>query len=188
MEKLKIQIILGSTRENRFGEKPAQWIVEKAKQRDELHVELLDLRNYPLPIFNESVSPKSNKGQYDSPEAAKWAEKIGEGDGYIWISPEYNHSYSAVLKNAIDYVYQEWNKKPVAFLSYGTVGGARAVEHLRGIAAELQLVSVHQGIHLLEPWNLVDENGNLKTEQYEDMAAKMLDQLTWWAKLLKSAH
>lgn len=188
MDKLKIQIILGSTRQNRFGEKPAKWIVEKAKQHKDLDVEFIDLRDYPLPMFNESMSPMSNKGKYDSPEGAAWAKKIGEADGYIWITPEYNHSYSAVIKNAIDYVYYEWNKKPVGFLSYGTVGGARAVEHLRGVASQLQMVPVTQGVHFFEPWNLVDKEGNLNTEHYENYADKMLDQLIWWARILKEAR
>lgn len=188
MEKLKIYVILGSTRKNRFGDQPARWIFEKAKKRAELDVEFIDLRDYPLPMFDESTSPSSNKGNYDNPKAKEWAEKIGRADGYIWVSPEYNHSYSAVLKNAIDYVSPEWNKKAVGLVSYGTVGGARAVEHLRGVAAELQMASIRQAVHIVAPWDLQDDKGQLKTESFDYQGDNMLDQLTWWSTALKKAR
>lgn len=188
MEKLKIYIILGSTRQNRFGEQAAQWVFDRAKKREEFTVELIDLRNLDLPFFDEPVSPSSNKGKYDNPKAKEWAEKIGKADGYIWVSPEYNHSYSAVLKNAIDYVYPEWNKKAVGLVSYGSVGGARAVEHLRGVAAELQMVSMRTAVHIPAPWNLLDSNGRFKGNEFNGMADLMLDQLSWWAQALKAAR
>ncbi len=188
MNKLKILIILGSTRENRFGEQPAQFILEEAKKRDELDVELIDLRDLDLPFFNEPVSPSSNKGNYVNKEARKWADKIKQADGYIWITPEYNHSYSAVLKNAIDYVYPEWNKKPVGLVSYGSVGGARAVEHLRNVAAELQMVSVRTAVLIPEPWNLDSKEGIAMFKPFHGMSDLMLDQLTWWGNALKEAR
>ncbi len=186
---LKIKVILGSTREKRFGEQPAKWIVEKAKAKG-LDVELLDLRDYALPFFNEAMSPTGAvaKGAYPFPISAEWTKKIGEADGFIMVTPEYNHGYSAVLKNAIDYVSLEWNKKPVAFVGYGTVGASRAVEQLRQVVAELQMVSIRAAVHMVSPWNLLDEKGVLKTESFDASADTMLDQLIWWADALKSAR
>ncbi len=188
MNTYKIQVILGSTRQGRFGEQPARWIYEEAKKRQEFAVEFIDLRDYPLPFFDEPVSPSQPNMKYVSKEGESWAKKIGEADGYIWVTPEYNHGYSAVLKNAIDYVYSEWNKKPVAFLGYGSVGGARAVEQLRGVAAELQMVPIRAAVHINEYWNLLDEKGKLKTEGFDYPAMNMLEQLSWWTGVLKDAR
>jgi NAD(P)H-dependent FMN reductase len=189
MDKLKIQIIMGSTRQGRFGEQPAKWIYELARKRENLDVELLDLRDYPMPFFDEAVSPAmANPMQYTNEVAEKWVNKIAEADGYIFVTPEYNHGYSAVLKNAIDYAYREWNKKPVGFVAYGSVGGARAVEQLRQVVAELQMASMRTSVHIVAPWNLLNENGKLKTEQFDSSANTMLDQLIWWGRALKEAR
>jgi NAD(P)H-dependent FMN reductase len=188
MEKFKIQLILGSTRPSRFGEQPAQWIYNEAKKYEELDVELLDLRDYPLPFFNEAQSPSQPNMKYTNEVAEKWSKKIAEGDGYIWISPEYNHGYSAVLKNSIDYLFKEWSKKPVGFVAYGSVGGARAVEQLRGVAAELEMATVRTAVHIVAPWFLLDENGKLKTDSFAGQAKLMLNQLIWWTKALKKAR
>lgn len=188
MAKLTIQIILGSTRQNRFGEKPALWIYKEAKKRKELEVELLDLRDYPLPFFDEPVSPATSQGKYTNKDAADWAEKIGVGDGYIWVSPEYNHGYSAVLKNALDYVYKQWHRKPVAFISYGAMGGTRAVEQLRQVAIEFQMAPIRDAVHIAAFWRLLDKKGNLKTASLKEDADNMLDQLVWWATALKKAR
>ena len=188
MNTYKIQVILGSTRHGRFGEQPARWIEEKAKEHAEFDVEFIDLRNYPLPFFDEPVSPSQPNMKYVSKEGESWAKKIGEADGYVWVTPEYNHGYPAVLKNAIDYVYKEWIKKPVAFVAYGSVGGARAVEQLRGVAAELQMTPVRSAVHINEYWNLLDEKGMLKTQGFEYAATNMLDQLMWWTIALQEAR
>src|SRR5579859_7915590 len=140
---VKIQVIIGSTRKGRFSEKPAHWIFDELKKRQDVDAELIDLRDWPLPFFDESISPSQNKGTYENALAAKWAKKIEEADGFIIVTPEYNHGYSAVLKNALDYVYKEWNKKPVGFVSYGGIsGGTRAVQQLRQVAIELQMVPI----------------------------------------------
>src|SRR5215470_1798808 len=131
---LKIHIIIGSTRQKRFADKPATWIYEEAKKRQELDVELVDLRDYPLPFFDEPISPARMEGKYSNAIVTTWAQKVAEADGYIIVSPEYNHGYSAVLKNAFDHIYPEWNNKPIGFVAYGNVGGARAVEQLRQVA------------------------------------------------------
>src|SRR5665213_2869794 len=154
---IKIQIIMGSTRQGRFVEQPAKWIFEKAKMQEGIEVELIDLRDWPLPFFDEAVSPSMNKGNYTNELAAKWAKKVGEADGYIIVTPEYNHGYPGVLKNAIDYVYGEWNNKPVGFVSYGGVaGGTRSVQQLRQVAIELQMVPIRNGIHIPMYWTQLD--------------------------------
>ncbi len=188
MSKLKIQIIIGSVRQTRFGVQPANWIYEKAKKLEGLEVELIDLKDWPLPFFDEPKSPSTSGGVYENPDGARWADKIGEADGYIIVAPEYNHGYSAVLKNAMDWVYKQWNNKPVAFVSYGTVGGARAVEQLRQVAVEVQMTPIRAAIHMVAPWNLLDAQGQLKTESFEKAGDDMLAQLVWWTTALKKAR
>ena len=185
---IKIQVIIGSTRQNRFGEKPAKWIFNKLKENKEVEAELIDLRDWPLPFFDEPMSPMMSKGKYTNPLATKWADKIGEADAYILVTPEYNHAYSAVLKNALDYVYMQWNKKPVAFVAYGSMGGARAVEQLRGATLALKMVPIYDAVHISAFWNFLDEKGNLKTESFEEAANTMIEQLLWCAKALKTAR
>lgn len=186
---LKIKVILGSTRQQRFGEQPAKWITEKAKSKG-LDVELLDLRDYPLPFFDEPMSPTGAvaKGAYPFAISAEWTKKIGEGDGFIFVTPEYNHGYTAVMKNAFDYVGPEWHKKPVAFVGYGTVGAARAVDQWRPVVAEQQMVSIRTAVQMVAPWTMLDEKGVLKTESFDVTADTMLDQLIWWGEALKEAR
>lgn len=190
--KIKVQVILGSTRPKRFGDKPANWIYNIAKSKEDLDVELLDLRDWPLPFYNEAGSASSLKGNYSNETAKKWANKIGEADAYIIATPEYNHGPSAVLKNALDYVYTEWNNKPVAFVSWGGVAaGTRAVQQLKQVALELQMVPVRNGVHIPFAWGLLDEKGELKPgalDNQKDAAENLLKQLTWFAKTLKEAR
>ena len=185
---LKIKIILGSTREGRFGEKPARWIFEEAKKQQGVEAELIDLRDYPLPFFDEASSPAMNEGAYANEIAGKLAKKIGEADGFIIATPEYNHGYPAVLKNAMDFIYNEWNKKPVGFVSWGGVAGARAVEQLRQVAVELQMAPIRNSVHIPNFWAMMDEKGNLKTESLQKSADDFLAQLLWWAEALQAAR
>ena len=185
---IKIQVIIGSTRQNRFGDKPAKWIMEELKKKENFKAELIDLRDYQLPFFNEPMSPATSKGNYTNEAAKKWAQKVAEADGYIMVTPEYNHGYSAVLKNALDYVYAEWNNKPVAFVAYGSMGGARAVEQLRGVAVELQMAQIRAAVHIPAFWTLLDGKGNLKTETLQKAADTMFQQLEWWSTALKAAR
>ena len=150
MEKkpLTIHVIIGSTRQNRFGEKPARYIFDELKKKENIQVDLVDLRDWPLPFFDEPISPASNKGNYSNDLGKKWASKVAEADGYIMVTPEYNHGYSAVLKNALDWVFPEWNGKPAGFVSYGNAGGARAIEQLRQVVIELQMVPIRSAIHI----------------------------------------
>ena len=124
MSKPKIAVVIGSTRANRFGDKPANWIANIAKERGDLDIEIVDLRDYPLPHLDEPLPP--SMGQYQNEHTKRWAATIASFDGFIMITPEYNHSTSAVLKNALDYLYAEWNNKAAGFVSYGFVGGARS--------------------------------------------------------------
>ena len=142
----KIGIILGSTRPGRVGESVAKWVHKVAGERTDAQFELVDLLDYPLPHLDEALPPAL--GQYSQPHTRQWAAKIASFDGFVMVTPEYNHSTSGALKNAIDYLYAEWNNKAVGFVSYGSVGGARAVEHLRLIAGELQLADVRSQVAL----------------------------------------
>lgn len=193
METIKIKIILGSTRKNRFSDKPGNWILEQAKKKEGAEVELLDLRDYPMPFYDEPISPAMIKdGAYQNEIVKKWAAKINEADAFIIVTPEYNHSTSGVLKNALDSIYTEWNNKPVSFVSYGGVGGARAVEQVRTVAIALQMAPIRSAVHIPGgPWNLLDEKGNLKEGAFfpfENSASAMLDQLIWWGRALKAAR
>ncbi len=188
---INIKVIVGSTRQNRFSEKPAQWIFEEAKKLEGVEAELLDLHDYEMPFFDSPMLPAMTQGKYENETVRKWAEKIKEGDAFIIVTPEYNHGYSAVLKNALDVIYLEWNRKPVGFVSYGSVGGARAVEQLRQVAVELQMAPVRNAVHIPRHWNLLDDNGNLKEgalDAFKKSAESMLDELVWWAQALKSAR
>src|SRR3989344_4158234 len=185
---LKIQIILGSTRQNRTSEMVGRWIMEEAKKKEGLDVELLDLRDYPLPMYDEPNSPSHLHGKYSNEVAIKWVKKIGEGDAYIIIAPEYNHGYPAVLKNAMDYPYFEWNKKPAGFVAYGSVGGARSVEQLRQVAIELQMAPISKAVHIQGVSQVFDENGKPKDDNLNKKAESFLEELLWWANALKNAR
>lgn len=177
-----IGIILGSTRPNRNGEQVAQWVLDAAMRRDDAEFELVDLRDYPLPHLDEPMPP--SLGQYQHDHTKEWAAKIASFDGFVMVTPEYNHSTSGVLKNAIDYLYAEWNNKAVGFVSYGSVGGARAAEHLRLVAGELQMADVRQQVAL----SLFTEFENysvLKPSAFNLAALHtLLDQVIAWSTAL----
>ena len=178
----RIGIILGSTRPNRNGEQVARWVYAIAAQRGDAEFELVDLRDYPLPHLDEPLPPAM--GQYQNEHTQRWADKIASFDGFVIVTPEYNHSTSGVLKNAIDYLYAEWNNKAVGFVSYGSVGGARAVEHLRLVAGELQMADVRQQVAL----SLLTEFENfsvLKPGDYSQASLNtLLDQVIAWSTAL----
>jgi NAD(P)H-dependent FMN reductase len=184
---LNIKVIVGSTRANRFSEKPAKWIFDLATARGEFAVELLDLRDYPLPFFEEAMPPGLAKDQYTNPVVVKWRDKIREADGFVICTPEYNHGYPAVLKNALDYTYYAWARKPVAFVSWGGAGGTRGVEQLRLVAVELDMAPSRWAVHIPNPW-FVKDIADLDTEQNRQAAASLLDHLVWWGGALKSAR
>ncbi len=186
---LNIKVVLASVREGRLGEKPAAWILEKAKARKEFAVELVDLKDYSLPVFNEPQVPAMISGNYPNEAAKQWAAKIGEADGFIFVTPEYNHGYPSSLKNAIDYIYGEWVNKPVAFVSYGADGGVRAVEQLKQVVnSNLQMHPVPAVVSMARPWDYLNEQGVLDTTHFEKAGDTMLDQLAWLGEALKAAR
>ncbi|MEY2664946.1 MAG: hypothetical protein RLZZ480_51 [Candidatus Parcubacteria bacterium] len=189
---LNVKVIVGSTRPGRFSEKVLPWLDEELKKRTDIQVEVLDLKEHTLPYFDAPMSPAYvANGDYGNDAVNAWSKKIGEADAYIIIAPEYNHGYSAVLKNALDVVYGEWNNKAVGFVSYGSVGGGRVVEQLRQVAVELQMASTRNAVHIQAPWFLLEEKGDLKVgalDAYTGSLNGMLDQLLWWGNALKAAR
>src|SRR5579859_4925797 len=144
-----ISVIVGSTRQNRFGEKPARWIHEHLQKRSGVEARTLDLRDFPLPFFDEPVPPSSpGRPAYEHPVVKQWTTAIAESDGFIFVTPEYNYGTSAVLRNALDWVYPEWNRKAAAFVSYGAAMGARGVQQLRESAIELQLAPIRSAVYI----------------------------------------
>jgi NAD(P)H-dependent FMN reductase len=183
-----IKIIVGSTRPNRFGPQPAQWFYDIAKQRKDAQFELVDLKEIDLPFLDEPLTPST--GKYSNEHTKKWSALIGEADGFVFVTPEYNHSYSASLKNAMDYLYKEWNYKAAAFVSYGGgAGGLRATEHLRAVAAELRLFQIRDSVNLLYYWNNLDGEGKFKfTAEHEIAAKALLDDLVFWSEQFKRSR
>ncbi|MCB1490790.1 MAG: NAD(P)H-dependent oxidoreductase [Rhodobiaceae bacterium] len=189
MDKLKIGIVIGSTREGRFGDKPAAWISAIAGARDDMDVETIDLRDYPLPLFAETTSPAY--GEISNETAKALNAKVAGLDGLIFITAEYNHSMTGALKNALDYGYYQYNKKPAAYVAYGGVGGARAVEQLRLVCVELQMAPLRNAVHIgMEPYMAVAK-GEKTLADFDFLANganTMLDDLAWWGKALKAAR
>lgn len=188
---LKIALIVGSTRPQRFADVPARWIAQGAAARQDLRLETLDLRDYDLPLYREPMSPLMSNGVYTDPAAEAWRRKIGEFDGYIATVAEYNHGPTAVLKNALDSAFHEWNRKPIAFVGYGGAGGVRAIEHLRGIAVELQMAPIKAEVSIaMEPFIGMLMQGKTPDDYEHLVKARetMFEQLAWWGNALKSAR
>lgn len=189
MAKPKIGIVVGSTRPNRFADKPTEWIRKIAEARGDIDVEVVDLRDYPLPFFNEVVSPAWGPSQDET--AQKWQKKIASLDGFIIIAAEYNRGPTGVLKNALDYAYNEWAKKAVTFVGYGSVGATRAVEQLRLHAVELQMAPIRHAVHILMPDFLAVLQQGKNLDEFDHLkqnAQNTLDQLVWWTNALKDAR
>lgn len=189
----KIAIVIGSTRATRFADIPAQWMLAQAQARIDMTVELVDLRDFDLPFFNETATnlwaPSAD------PRAVAWQKKIGEFDGYIFVVAEYNRSITGALKNALDQAYVEWGHKPMSAIAYGSVGGTRALEHLRNISVELQMVATRNAVHIgmgdffkIHPGmggsgNMVDIEANILPA-----TKSTLDDIVWWANATKAAR
>ena len=188
---LKIGLIVGSTRPNRFADVVAPWVAEGAKGRNDVSLEVLDLRDQNLPLFDEPASPLFTGGAYTRPEAEAWRHRIGALDGFIATAAEYNHGPTAVLKNAFDSAYYEWNRKPIAFVGYGGVGGARAIEQLRGVAIELQLAPIKHEVNIaMDAFLGVLQQGR-SLDDYPFLVQSrtaLFDNLVWWGHALKAAR
>ncbi len=187
MSELRIGIILGSTRPGRRGAQVAEWVLEQASKRDDATYELVDLADFNLPHLDESLPP--SMGQYANEHTRTWAAAIDSYDGFVFVTPEYNHSTSGALKNAIDFVYGEWNNKAAGFVSYGaSSAGSRAVEHLRLIVGELQIADVRQQVGI----SLITDFEGFTTMKpvphHEAPLSTMLDQLVSWSGALRSVR
>lgn len=183
---MKIGIILGSTRPGRNGEAVAKWTHEIAAKRSDAEYELVDIAEYDLPLLDEPVPP--SMGKYSKEHTKKWAAKIASFDGFVFVTPEYNHGTSGALKNALDFLFAEWNNKAAGFVSYGSMGGARAVESLRPVMAELMIADVRLQVML----TLHDDFENYSTfkphERHERSVNAMLDQVVSWSTALKTVR
>ncbi len=188
MNKLKILIILGSSREGRRGDKVSESVMEIVSKINNAEFEFIDLRNWKLPFYNLPGYPSDKPGVYGSKIQEKWAKKIDSADGFIFITPEYNHGYSAVLKNAIDFLWYEWNHKPAAFISYGNVtGGVRAVEQLRQVLVEVETVTIRESVIIPRIKDAV-KNGELDSADFKRHVTETTERLLIWAKHLKEAR
>ncbi len=179
---IKIGIILGSTRPGRNGEAVAKWVYELASKRTDARFELIDLKDFALPHLDEALPP--TMGQYANDHTKAWAATIDRFDGFVFVTPEYNHSTSGALKNAIDYLYREWNNKAAGFVSYGGLGGTRAVEHLRLILGELQVADVRAQVALSLSTDFVNFSQFAPAPHHVPEVEKMLDQLVAWSNAL----
>jgi NAD(P)H-dependent FMN reductase len=188
---LKVGLIVGSTRPNRFADTPVQWLVEGASARRDLRLTVLDLRDNRLPFFNEPASPAFTGGAYTQPEAEAWRKRIGEFDAFVATVAEYNHGPTAVLKNAFDSAFIEWHRKPIAFVGYGGVGAARAIETLRGVVIELQMAPIRHEVNIaMEAFLGILQKGRSLNE-YDYLVQgrdAMFDHLVWWGEALKAAR
>jgi NAD(P)H-dependent FMN reductase len=193
MAKPKIAIVVSSTRPTRFADVPTQWIKAQAEARDDLTVEVVDLRDHPLPFFAEVASNAWAPSQ--DPAAVAWQKKVGEFDGYIFVLAEYNRSITAALKNALDQAYVEWAKKPFGAIGYGSMGAANALGHLQNIGVELQMVPTRNNVRiggsdLFKVHTGFGGSGNLADIEGAILpsAKAMLDDVVWWANATKAAR
>jgi NAD(P)H-dependent FMN reductase len=187
-----ISVIVGSTRQGRFSEKPAQWIFQRLKNRGGVDARLLDLRDFPMPFFDQPMPPAMpGRPAYENDVVKKWTAEIARSDGFIFVTPEYNYGPSAVLKNALDWVYPEWNRKAAAFVSYGSAMGARGIQQLRLTAIELQLAPVRSSVHIPVATLWAHFQGgdvDAGLTELEAAAKTMIDDLLWWTVALKAAR
>lgn len=186
MSAVRIGVIIGSTRPGRVGDQVARWVIEQASARGEATFELIDLADFALPHLDEAAP--AALGQYANDHTKAWASKIDSFDGYIFVTPEYNHSTSGALKNAIDFVYGEWNNKAAGLVSYGAAGGTRAAEHLRLILGELQVADVRQQVSFSLLTDFENYTRFTPAEYHAGMLAAQLDQLVPWAAALRSVR
>src|SRR6476659_8783649 len=187
-----ISVIIGSIRKGRFSEKPAQWIYQRLKDRGGIDARLLDLRDFLMPFFDQPAPPAMpGRPRYDNEVVKKWTAEIARSDGFVFVTAEYNYGPAAVLKNALDWVYPEWNRKSVAFVSYGSTAGARSVQQLRETAIELQLAPIRSSVHIPAATLWAHFQGgdvDARLAELEASAKAMIDDLLWWTVALKTAR
>ena len=187
-----ISVIVGSTREGRFSEKPAHWVLQHLKKRDGVDARLLDLRDFPMPFFDQPVTPATpGRTAFEHEIVQKWTAGIAQSDGFVFVTPEYNYGPAAVLKNAIDWVYPEWHRKAVCFVSYGSAMGVRSVQQLRLTVIELQLAPIRSSVHIPVATLWAHYQGGDVEAGLAELAAPagvMIDDLLWWTAALKAAR
>lgn len=183
---LKVAIITGSTRPNRVNETVAKWVLNLTTERTGASFELVDIADFNLPLLDEPVQPSMH--QYSKQHTKVWSEKINSFDAYIFVTPEYNHSTSGALKNAIDFLYTEWNNKAAGFVSYGSAGGARAVEHLRLIMAELQVADVREQVMFSLETDFVNYTEFTPADYHKDKVKAMIDQVISWGSAMQTVR
>ena len=192
---MKLQVIVGSTRPNRVSDRVARWVAAEARQLPDMQVEVLDLADFNLPFLDEPMSPQYNPERKPNPAARKWLDALAAGDAYVLVTPEYNRSYSAVLKNALDYIDFQFEKKPVALVGHGSTGGAQAIGHLRGVLPGLLAVTVPSATFLVgRASEVIDEEGRLRDDLQQNphgpagALKRTLGQTKWYAEALAAAR
>jgi NAD(P)H-dependent FMN reductase len=188
-----IAVIISSTRQGRFADKPAQWVVSRLEQEQDVKVDLVDLRDHRLPLFDHPASPILTGRQYPTPETARFGERIDKADGFVILTAEYNHGYTGALKNAMDHTFVEWNRKPVSFVGWGNVGGGRAIEQLRLVSVEFELAPLRHAVHILPDLMLPAMQA---PEPFDPTIFAPLDgkldalvaDLLWWTDVLAGAR
>jgi NAD(P)H-dependent FMN reductase len=187
-----IQVIIGTTRPDRFSEKPAAWVVDRLHQRDDLDVEVVDLRDHPLPMYASPVAPARAGRDYPNDDVARLGTTLDRADGYVIVTGEYNHGYPAVLKNALDHVFPELNRKPVTFVGYGNVGGARAIEQLRLVAVEFEMAPLRWAVHIhpdvMLPAMRTDPFSIELFASLDPRLETAVNDLVWWSDTLKAGR
>jgi NAD(P)H-dependent FMN reductase len=187
-----ISVIVGSTRQGRFSEKPAQWIFQHLRKRGSVDAQLLDLRDFPMPFFDQPLTPAMpGRAAYENEVVKRWTAAIAASDGFVFVTPEYNYGPAAVLKNALDWVYPEWNRKAAAFVSYGSVSGARSVQQLREVLIELQMAPIRSSVHIPTSTLWAHFQGgdvDKGLAELETPAKALIDDLRWWTSALKTAR
>jgi NAD(P)H-dependent FMN reductase len=187
-----LQVITSTTREGRFSERVAPWVMDRLGQRDDFEVELLDLRDHPLPFFDGDAPAKTGR-DYADDAVVRFGRVVDRADGYVFLTAEYNHGYPAVLKNALDSTFVEWRRKPVSFVGWGNTGGARAIEQLRAVAVEFEMAPLRHAVHVLPDVMRAifgsEHPGDLAHfSSLEPRLAMLADDLTWWMRALATAR
>jgi NAD(P)H-dependent FMN reductase len=188
----KIEVIIGSTRQGRFSERVATWVVDYLTTQANFDVEVVDLRDYPLPFF-DGAPPAMTQRDYPSDDVARLGRKLDEADGFVVLTAEYNHGYPAVLKNAMDHTFVEWRRKPIAFVGWGNVGGARAIEQLRQVAVEFEMAPLRHAVHILpdvlRAARAADDPSHTSVFALLEPKLKLLaGDLGWWTRALADAR
>lgn len=183
---LRIAIVIGSTRPNRVAPQVANWVLEQAKKRGDASYEIVDIADFDLPVLDEPMPP--SLGNYAHGHTKRWAETVASYDGYIFITPEYNHSITGALKNAIDFVYSEWNNKAAGFVSYGSTGGVRAVEHMRGVMAEIQVADVRAHVSMSLYTDFENFSAFKPAPQHAQQLSVLCEQLVSWTRAMRGVR